>query len=121
MILDSDGSTCHTVNALIDTDTTATRSWTIHVSQYTCQNEYSGGPPGCLQYHYNSNLATTVSGAISNFGFDRSLTTVGVTGECYVTLIHYLFYQFFKTGHITHFCLKPNLYAVGRHPDMKQT
>lgn len=79
MVLDSDGSTCHSVQAIIDTAVSATRSLTIHVSQYTCQNPYSGGPPGCLQYHYNAALATTVTGAISNFGYDRSSTSVGVT------------------------------------------
>ena len=79
VVLDSDGSTCHSVQAIIDTAVSATRSLTIHVSQYTCQNPYSGGPPGCLQYHYNAALATTVTGAISNFGYDRSSTSVGVT------------------------------------------
>jgi len=77
MILDSDGSTCHSVMALIDTDTTATRSWTIHVSQYTCQNRYSGGPSGCLQYFYDSGLSN--AGTISNFGFDRSVTSIAST------------------------------------------
>jgi len=77
MILDSDGSTCHTVQALIDTDDTATRKWTIHVSQYTCQNRYSGGPPGCLQYFYDQGLSKT--GVMSNFGFDRSSTSIGST------------------------------------------
>ena len=81
MILDSDGSTCHTVDASIDTATTATRTWTIHVSQYTCQNEYSGGPPGCLQYLYNPDLATTVTGEITSYGFDKSVTTVAVGSE----------------------------------------
>ena len=79
VILDSDGSTCHSVMALIDTDTTATRSWTIHVSQYTCQNRYSGGPSGCLQYFYDSGLSN--AGTISNFGFDRSLTSIASTGN----------------------------------------
>ena len=79
VVLDSDGSTCHSVQAIIDTSQSATRSLKIHVSQYTCQNPYSGGPPGCLQYHYNSALATTVAGAISNFGYDRSQTSVATT------------------------------------------
>ena len=79
VILDSDGSTCHDVQSLIDTDTTDTRSWTIHVSQYTCQDPYSGGPPGCLQYHYDSGLSKT--GTISNFGYDRSATTIATTSK----------------------------------------
>ena len=31
----------------------ATRTWTIHVSQFTCQDRFAGGPPGCLQYIYD--------------------------------------------------------------------
>ena len=31
----------------------ATRTWTIHVSQFTCQDRFAGGPPGCLQYVYD--------------------------------------------------------------------
>ena len=81
MILDSDGETCHSVEALIDTATTHTRTWTIHVSQYTCQNEYSGGPPGCMQYHYNPDLATTVTGQIFNYGWDKSVTAVTTSSE----------------------------------------
>lgn len=70
MIMDADNDNCHTVTVNINTATTATRSWTIHVSQYTCADEYSGGPPGCLQY-----LRET-PGVISSFGYDRSATSV---------------------------------------------
>ena len=31
--------------------TTSTRSWTIRVTQYTCAELDSSGPPGCLQYY----------------------------------------------------------------------
>jgi len=72
VIVDADND-CHTVQINVNTATSATRSWTIHVSQYTCTDPYSGGPPGCLQYH------TATSGTISNFGFDRSQTDVAAT------------------------------------------
>ena len=81
------------------------------MSQYTCQNRYSGGPPGCLQYFYDQGLSKTgvmrcvtreyQSKVIvkqknwlyevgntkscvlffSNFGFDRSSTSIGSTSK----------------------------------------
>ena len=51
VILDSNGNDCQNVNFNIGPSTTSTRSWTIRVTQYTCQEEDVGGPPGCLQYY----------------------------------------------------------------------
>ena len=77
--MDADSENCHTVMANINTATSATRSWTIHVSQYTCNDRYSGGPPGCLQYLYES------SGKITSFGYDRSASSVADTSRCKTT------------------------------------
>ena len=51
VILDNEGSTCQTVNFMIGTDSTTTRSWNIRVTQYTCSEHDTSGPPGCLQYY----------------------------------------------------------------------
>ena len=82
------------------------------MSQYTCQNRYSGGPPGCLQYFYDQGLSKTgvmrcvtweypskvrlkpkrtgclklwilnpVFLFFSNFGFDRSVTSIASTSK----------------------------------------
>ena len=51
VIVDSNGKECQNVNFNIGTSTTTTRSWTIRVTQYTCGEEDSAGPPGCLQYY----------------------------------------------------------------------
>lgn len=62
---------CHTVNFNIAT-TSTTRAWTIHITQYTCQEDQNtlGGPPGCLQWF------TGTTGRVSSFGFDRTLTAI---------------------------------------------
>ena len=52
VILDSNGVDCQSANFAIDTSTTtSTRAWTIRVTQYTCAEMDSSGPPGCLQYY----------------------------------------------------------------------
>ena len=51
MIVDNNGIDCQYANFNIGTTTTTTRSWTIRVTQYTCTEEDSAGPPGCLQYY----------------------------------------------------------------------
>ena len=51
VILDSDGMNCQQANFLIGTETTSTRQWTIRVTQYTCAEQDTAGPPGCLQYY----------------------------------------------------------------------
>jgi len=61
MIVDTDGSSCVTVNFGIGASST-TRQWDIMTTQYRCGEE-AGGPPGCLQYH---NSAT---GSFRSFNF----------------------------------------------------
>jgi len=68
MILDTDGESCVDVDININPSATATRKWTIQVAQYTCQNPYLGGPPGCLQYY------TGTTGTIQNFNWKKSIT-----------------------------------------------
>jgi len=61
MIMDSDGTSCSTVNIGIGS-AVVTRQWDIMVTQYKCGEE-SGGPPGCLQWHM------TATGSIRSFNF----------------------------------------------------
>ena len=51
VIVDSNGSNCQEALFAISPSTTTTRSWTIRVTQYTCGEEDSSGPPGCLQWY----------------------------------------------------------------------
>lgn len=73
--VDTDGSTCATVNLGIAT-TTATRSLDIMVTQYKCGDEM-GGPSGCLQWF------TSNTGSIRSFNFPS--TAIGVTVPATVT------------------------------------
>jgi len=66
MILDSAGTECQTINAFIGDTTTTTRQWDIYVTQYTCGQEDTAGPPGCLQY------LTATTGLMKNFGYPSS-------------------------------------------------
>jgi len=50
MIVDTDGSSCLTVNFGIGGTTNDPRQWDIMTTQYRCGDE-NGGPPGCLQWH----------------------------------------------------------------------
>merc|ERR1712168_1371423 len=64
MVLDSDGTTCHTINMMFGTGTTA-RDWELNIVQYACNSDLDNslaGPPGCLQYH------TAQTGRISDYG-----------------------------------------------------
>jgi len=62
MIVDTDGSSCVTVNFGLGSDTTTSRQWDIMTTQYRCGEE-AGGPPGCLQW----NMAA--AGDIRSFNF----------------------------------------------------
>lgn len=63
---------CVDINIHIDTlDTTTSRSWAIHVKQYTC-GDTNAGPTGCLQYH------TGTAGDIATFNWDLSGTTTAI-------------------------------------------
>ena len=74
MIIDSDGTNCHTVNFNIGA-TTTTRNWDIFVTQYTCSQEDVAGPPGCLQYH------TSITGLVKNFGYPSSNSATVTDGS----------------------------------------
>ena len=66
MILDTDGTSC--VNIVIGYGSdTATREYSIHVTQYDARNGM-GGPPGCLQYF------TGDTGTFSSFNFQTDAT-----------------------------------------------
>ena len=59
---------CVDINIHIDTfDTTTSRTWAIHVKQYTC-GDTNAGPTGCLQYH------TGTAGSFATFNFDLAAT-----------------------------------------------
>jgi len=77
MIIDSNGSDCQEPTFGISPSTTTTRSWTVRITQYTCGEMDSSGPPGCLQWY------TSTANLIQNFGFPTSVTssttTVGTT------------------------------------------
>ena len=63
---------CVDINIHIDTlDTTTSRSWAIHVKQFTC-GDTNAGPTGCLQYH------TGTAGDIATFNWDLSGTDTSV-------------------------------------------
>lgn len=63
---------CVDINIHIDTlDTTTSRSWAIHVKQYTC-GDTNAGPTGCLQYH------TGTAGDIATFNWDLSGTDTSI-------------------------------------------
>jgi len=61
MIVDTDGTTC--VEARFSYGATATRMYTIHVTQYAFNNEM-GGPPGCLQFY------TGETGTAESFNYE---------------------------------------------------
>merc|ERR1711988_591622 len=65
MIVDTDGKTC--VDAVFSYGADATRSYNIHVTQYSNINEM-GGPPGCLQFY------TGQEGRVESFNY------LGITG-----------------------------------------
>ena len=68
VIVDSNGQDCQEANFNISPATTSTRSWTIRVTQYTCGQEDSSGPPGCLQWY------TSTANTIQKY-FLKSLKT----------------------------------------------
>jgi len=61
MIVDTDGTTCAEVVFSYGT-ADATRSYNIHVTQYSFNNEM-GGPPGCLQFY------TGEEGRVESFNY----------------------------------------------------
>lgn len=75
---------CHTVNFNIAT-TSVTRAWTIHITQYTCQEDQNsqGGPPGCLQWF------TGTTGRVSSFGYDRTITAVSASAATHLSSQNY--------------------------------
>jgi len=74
MIVDTDGSSCLTVNFGIGAGTTDTRQWDIMTTQYRCGDE-NGGPPGCLQWH------TADTGSFRSFNFPNLARGADVVDE----------------------------------------
>lgn len=70
MIIDTDGSSCSTVNFGIGGGAMS-RNWDIMVTQYKCGEE-AGGPPGCLQWHM------APEGKIRSFNFPDQAPGVAV-------------------------------------------
>jgi len=64
MIVDTDGTSCLTVNFGIGGTTGTSRNWDIMTTQYRCGEE-AGGPPGCLQWHMEG------AGSVRSFNFPR--------------------------------------------------
>merc|ERR1711884_308983 len=64
MIVDTDGTSCLTVNFGIGAADGTSRNWDIMTTQYRCGEE-AGGPPGCLQW----NMAA--QGDVRSFNFPR--------------------------------------------------
>merc|ERR1712241_118719 len=62
-------SDCSQATFYIGALTTASRKWTIRVTQYACGDYDMSGWPGCLQYY------TSTASTIQNFGFPSSATT----------------------------------------------
>jgi len=62
MIVDTDGTSCLTVNFGIGGTTGTSRNWDIMTTQYRCGEE-AGGPPGCLQWHMEG------AGSVRSFNF----------------------------------------------------
>jgi len=73
MIVDTDGSTCVTVNFAIGGGSD-TRNWDIMTTQYRCGEE-AGGPPGCLQW----NMAA--QGDVRSFNFPRQARGAAVADD----------------------------------------
>jgi hypothetical protein len=77
MILDvEDENDC--LNAIVNVgtaDTTTSRQWDIHVTQYLCSDHDVSGPPGCLQYF----TAQTGSGTIRDFAMASGTANIGAT------------------------------------------
>jgi len=84
MIIDSNGKDCQEVNFHIGASTTTTRQWDIYVTQYTCGQEDTAGPPGCLQYF------TGTSGTVKSFNFNPSNTNAATdTSTTHLQNQHY--------------------------------
>merc|ERR1719394_34095 len=64
MIVDTDGTSCLTVNFGIGAADGTSRNWDIMTTQYRCGEE-AGGPPGCLQWHMEG------TGSVRSFNFPR--------------------------------------------------
>jgi len=73
MIIDTDGSSCVTVDFGIGGGT-ATRQWDIMTTQYRCGEE-AGGPQGCLQWHM------TNAGSFRSFNFPRQERGAAVSDD----------------------------------------
>merc|ERR1712117_738471 len=82
IVVDNDGMSCHQVNFLISSKSTA-RSWDIWVTQYDVSDLDStrAGPPGCLQYF------TTKTGYVSSYSL---LSTISATGTGTTTTMAHL-------------------------------
>lgn len=88
MILDTTPSKgCHVVNINVGATTTTSRVWDIRVTQYSCGEVDSSGPPGCLQYYTNT------YNIIQNFAWGDvskavTATSVGAT-QSHLSSQHY--------------------------------
>jgi len=73
MIVDTDGSSCVTVDFGIGGGT-ATRQWDIMTTQYRCGEE-AGGPQGCLQWHM------AAAGSFRSFNFPLQARGAAVSDD----------------------------------------
>jgi len=112
MILDTDGSSCVTVDFGIGGGT-ATRQWDIMTTQYRCGEE-AGGPPGCLQWHM------TNAGSFRSFNFPRQERGAAVSDD----VVHLSSQRYSicirKPADTTQICYIPCT-VPGANPDVQDT
>jgi len=84
MILDSDGTGCHTITLMMGAGGISPRQWDIDVRQFRCSAgpETLAGPPGCLQYF------TTQNGRVSDYGYAALPAAPGATPQLGATTTH---------------------------------
>jgi len=112
MIIDTDGSSCVTVDFGIGGGT-ATRQWDIMTTQYRCGEE-AGGPQGCLQWHM------TNAGSFRSFNFPRQERGAAVSDD----VVHLSSQRYSicirKPADTTQICYIPCT-VPGANPDVQDT
>merc|ERR1719414_711820 len=105
MIVDTDGTSCLTVNFGIGGTTGTSRNWDIMTTQYRCGEE-AGGPPGCLQWHMEG------AGSVRSFNFPTQArgaavadTTTHLSSQRYSICIR-------RPQGTTNFCYIPCTYVA---------
>jgi len=114
MIVDTDGSSCLTVNFGIGGTTGTSRNWDIMTTQYRCGEE-AGGPPGCLQWHMEG------TGSVRSFNFPRQArgaavadTTTHLSSQRYSICIR-------RPAGTTNICYIPCTYDDGSATNMQES